>query len=73
MLEIRNILIRRRGNANVAQSEYVFPNNMRNSWDNLLNRLVNENFRWHDLRHCCASYMRQDGLGLGHIDNLPRP
>jgi integrase len=69
MPEVRNILIRRRGNANVAQSEYVFPNNIRRSWDNLLDRLGIEDFRWHDLRHCCASYMRQDGLSLGHIGN----
>ena len=25
------------------------------------------NYRWHDLRHCCASYMRQDGKSLGLI------
>ena len=69
MPEVRNTFIWLRGNANVAQSEYVYPNNMRKSWDNLLNRLGIENFRWHDLRHCCASYMSQDGLRLGHIGN----
>ena len=28
-----------------------------------------KDFRWHDLRHCCASYMPQDGKSLGHIGN----
>ena len=36
----------------------------------LIKRIVLEDFRWHDLRHCSASYMRQDGLSLGHIGNL---
>ena len=35
----------------------------------LIKRIVLEDFRWHDLRHCSASYMRQDGLSLGHIGN----
>ena len=36
----------------------------------LIKRIVLEDFRWHDLRHCSASYMRQDGLSLGHIGNV---
>ena len=36
----------------------------------LIKREVLEDFRWHDLRHCSASYMRQDGLSLGHIGNV---
>jgi hypothetical protein len=71
MREVRNILIRLRGNDNVAKNEYVFQNNMRKSWDNLLNRLGIENFRWHDLRGCCATDMRQDGLlGLRDVDEI---
>ena len=69
MPEVRNILIRRRGNADVPQTDKVFPNNIRRSWDKLLKRIGLEDFRWHDLRHCCASYMRQDGKSLGHIGN----
>jgi integrase len=69
MPEVRNTFIRLRGNANVSQSEYVYPNNIRRSRDNLLDRLGIEEFRWHDLRHCWASYMRQDGFRLGHIGN----
>ena len=68
MPEVRNILIRRRGNPeSVSKSEYVFPNNTLRSWYSLLERIGIENFRWHDLRHCCASYLRQDGKDLGII------
>ena len=37
------------------------------SWDKLLKRIGLEDFRWHDLRHCCASYLAQDGKSLGMI------
>ena len=33
----------------------------------LIKQIVLEDFRWHDLRHCSASYMRQDGKSLGII------
>ena len=33
----------------------------------LIKRIVLEDFRWHDLRHCCASYLAQDGKSLGLI------
>ena len=29
-----------------------------------------KNFRWHDLRHCYASKLRQAGVPLGHIAEL---
>ena len=64
---VRDILVKRRGNANIDQSDKVFPNNIRRSWDSLLKRIGLEDFRWHDLRHCCASYLAQDGKSLGLI------
>ena len=68
MPKVREILLKRRGNPElVSKSEHVFPSNPRKSWDTLMRNLGFENFRWHDLRHCCASYMRQDGKSLGHI------
>ena len=70
MKEVRDILLKRRGNPEiVAKSEYVFPQDPRQGWEKLIKRIGLEDFRWHDLRHCCASYMRQDGLSLGHIGN----
>ncbi|MDB3916943.1 site-specific integrase [bacterium] len=68
MPKVREILIRRRGNPElVSSSEFVFPNNTLRSWYSLLERIGIEDFRWHDLRHCCASYLRQDGKDLGII------
>ena len=68
MPEVRNILIWSRGNSeSVSKSEFVFPNNIRRSWDKLLKRIGIEDFLWHDLRHCCDSYLRQDGKDLGII------
>jgi len=68
MPKVREILIRRRGNPElVSSSEFVFPNNTLRSWYSLLKRIGIEDFRWHDLRHCCASYLRQDGKDLGII------
>ena len=68
MPKVREILLRRRGNPDlISSSEFVFPNNTLRSWYSLLERIGIENFRWHDLRHCCASYLRQDGKSLGII------
>ena len=68
MPEVRNILIRNRGNSeSVSKSEFDFPNNIRRSWYKLLKRIGIEDFRWHDLRHCCTSYLRQDRKNLGII------
>ncbi len=63
-----------RGNPKlISSSEFVFPNNTLGSWYSLLERIGIENVRWHDLRHCCASYLRQDGKDLGiigsHLDH----
>ena len=70
MPKVREILLRRRGNPElVSKSEYVFPQDPRQGWEKLIKRIGLEDFRWHDLRHCCASYMRQDGVSLGHIGN----
>ena len=70
MPTVRDILVKRRGNANIDQSDKVFPNNISKSWDSFLKRIGLEDFRWHDLRHCYASYLRQDGKSLVHIGNL---
>ena len=65
MPKVREILLKRRGNPElISSTEFVFPSNPRKSWDTLIRNLGFDNFRWHDLRHCCASYMRQDGKSL---------
>ena len=66
MKEVRDILLKRRGNPEiVSKSEEVFPQDPRKGWEKLIKRIGLEDFRWHDLRHCCASYMRQEGISLG--------
>ena len=55
---------------NPFRKKIVFPNNIRRCWDNLIKRLGFKDFRWHDIRHCCTSYMPQVGMSLGHIENL---
>jgi len=46
MPAVRDILIMRRGNAElVSKGEYVFPNKVIRSWDNLLKRIGIENCR----------------------------
>ena len=54
---------------NPFRKKIVFPNNIRRCWDNLIKRLGFKDFRWHDIRHCCTSYMPQVGMSLGHIEN----
>ena len=39
-----------------------------NSWLTLIKSVGIEDFRWHDFRHCCGSYLRQDGKDLGIVE-----
>ena len=45
----------------------VFPHNVRRSWTTALRLAQIEKFRWHDLRHSCASYLAQSGFSLVEI------
>ena len=40
---------------------------MRKSWLNALNKAEIDNFHWHDLRHCTASYLAMNGASLAEI------
>jgi len=47
-----------------ATSKFVFPQDPRKSFETLLRNCEIENFRFHDLRHTCASYLVQAGVEL---------
>ena len=38
-----------------------------NSWQTLIKSVGIDDFCWHYFRHCCGSYLRQDGKDLGII------
>jgi integrase len=48
----------------------VFPENMTRGWRTALKRCGLVNFRWHDLRHSCASLLVQNGANLSEVAAL---
>jgi len=56
---------------------WVFPNadksgpfDIRSGWEHAKKRAQLENFRFHDLRHTCASYLIMNGASLGEIADV---
>lgn len=56
---------------------FVFPNesnsgpfDIRRSWEKAIKQAHIEDFRFHDLRHTCASYLRMDGASDGEIADV---
>jgi len=47
-----------------AKYQYI---DIRTAWENAKTRAEIKDFRFHDLRHCAASYLAMDGAGLGQI------
>jgi integrase len=47
-----------------SESEYVFPHDPRSAWQLLIKRTGIKDFKFHDLRHTCASYAIQAGKTL---------
>ena len=43
------------------------PIDLRTPFEKALKTAGINDFRWHDLRHCCASYLAMNGASLGEI------
>ena len=46
------------------------PVQLRTPWETALRRAGIEHFRWHDLRHSCASFLARNGASLLEIGNV---
>jgi integrase len=47
-----------------VRSKYQSPTSIDSAWRDAVERAKIKNFKFHDLRHCCASYMAQAGIPL---------
>ena len=50
-----------------VRSKYQVPTSIDSAWRDAVERAQVKNFKFHDLRHCCASYMAQAGADLSVI------
>jgi integrase len=50
-----------------VRSKYQVPTSIDSAWRDAVARAKIRNFKFHDLRHCCASYMAQAGESLNVI------
>lgn len=50
-----------------VRSKYRQPGSIQSAWRDAMARANIKNFKFHDLRHCCASYMAQAGIPLNVI------
>jgi len=46
------------------------PTQLRSAWESALRKAQIENFRFHDLRHCAASYLAMSGASLAEIAEI---
>jgi integrase len=61
----------------LLNSDYVFPSknlknpiDLRSPFETALKRAAITDFRWHDLRHSCASYLAMNGASLAEIAEI---
>jgi integrase len=50
-----------------VRSKYQVPTSIDSAWRDAVARAKVRDFRFHDLRHCCASYLAQAGTPLNVI------
>ena len=50
-----------------VRAKYQKPTSIDSAWRDAVGRANVKNFKFHDLRHCCASYMAQAGVPLNVI------
>jgi len=46
------------------------PADLRAAWEQALQKAQILNFRWHDLRHCCASYLVMNQASLAEVAEI---
>ena len=70
-------LIKTHAKIRVLTSDYVFPSknykkpiDLRSPFETALKRAEIIDFRWHDLRHSCASYLAMNGASLAEIAEI---
>ena len=70
-------LIKQLSKIRILNCDFVFPSNnltkpidLRTPFENAVKRAEISDFRWHDLRHSCASYLAMNGASLAEIAEI---
>jgi integrase len=74
---LKSVRDQQRANKIISMNGYVFPAStsgkpfdLRASWERVRSRAEITNFRFHDLRHSCASYLAMNGASLLEIADV---
>lgn len=70
-------LIKQHSKVRAIHSNYLFasrtldkPIEIKKAWESALKQAEINDFRFHDLRHCCASYLAMNGASLAEIAEI---